>query len=274
MRVPLARMARAAGMRRSQVALRPTTIPATLASNLLTIYRPAFTSWEAAIPTILAAYERTLAEMTTDAPEDIGGLIGQVESGLLGVFLQIRPRLAEWAAKVERAHRRKWAASVLAGAKVDISTMIGAGEVRQTLGAVVEANVALVRSVSDEARRRISDAVFRGFQRRATAAEVAKELREAVGMARRRARLIAGDQASKLGSQLNDERRRQAGITQWEWVHSGKRHPRPEHQARDGNVYGEDDLLSDRPGMAIHCGCTSRAVLDIDAMIAAELEAA
>lgn len=272
MPLPLARLARAKGIRRSKITLRPVTLPGALASDLFSIYAPILSQWTEALPTILASYERTLASMTTDSPEDTVGIVSQVEAALTGVFVQIRPRLAVWAARVEAAHRRKWAATVLAGAKVDLSTMLGSGDVRQTVGAVIEANVSVVRSVADDTRKRIANAVLDGFQRRLPARDVAAAMREGIAIERRRSIRIAGDQLTKLGSQLNDERRRQAGITQWEWVHSGKVHARPEHVARNGEVYSEDDLLDDRPGYAINCGCTSRAVIDIDAMIAAELE--
>lgn len=274
MRIPLARMIRQSRIRRKVITLRPITLPGMLATDLFAIYRPVLEAWSAALPRLTEQYERTLAQMTTDAPDDLGATIDEVESDLNAVFMAIRLRLERWAAHVEAAHRRKWAATVLAGANIDLTTMLGPADVRQTVAAVIEANVSLVRSVSDEARRKISDSVFRGFQRRASAADIAREMREAVAMQRRRALRIAGDQVSKLGSQLNDERRRQAGIDQWEWIHSGKVHARPEHVARNGKVYSEDDLRDDRPGMAPFCGCTSRAVLNIDAMIERELEAA
>jgi len=146
---------------------------------------------------------------------------------------------------------------------------------RETLGAVIERNVGLVKSVSDEARRRIADSVFRGLQNRTPAREVAKDIREAVALERRRALRIASDQTVKVAAALNEERRRQAGIMAWEWIHSGKLHPRPEHEARDGKLYSDDPAdvgaeyqgrvvrkpPEDKPGQLPFCGCTSRAVL-------------
>jgi len=152
---------------------------------------------------------------------------------------------------------------------VDITAMVGAGDMRAPLGMVIERNVELVRSVGDQARSRISDAVYRGLAQRKAADEVARDIREAVDMGRRRARNIASDQLSKAAETLNEERRREAGLMAWEWVSSHKVHYRPEHKARDGKRYSDDPADNapapqDRPGQLPYCGCTSRAVLSLD----------
>jgi SPP1 gp7 family putative phage head morphogenesis protein len=274
MRVPLAHMAKAKKVRRSRIVLKPVRVPATLATDLFHIYRPAFEAWTDAADPILAAYERTLAQLVTDAPQDVTAAIGQVEAQLSAAMLTIRLRLAAWAARLEKSHRKAWTRTVLDGTHVDIETMIGPQDARITVGAAVERNVALVKSVSDQARTRIADAVFRGFRNRVAATVIAREIRETVAMQRARALRIAADQTVKLGAALNEERRRQAGIDTWQWVHSHKAHPRPEHVARDGRTYSDNDPPSDMPGELPYCGCTSRAVLDLDAMIERELRAA
>jgi SPP1 gp7 family putative phage head morphogenesis protein len=256
---------RARNPRRRQVVLRPVTIPATLASDLYaSVYAGIVKVWEAALPAITEQYERTLAEMTTDSPEENGSTISAVENEVSRILVTVRLRLEAWAARVERLHRQKWRGAVLSGTGVDINTMIGPGDVRQTLGAVIEENVALVRSVSDQARQRIAAEVFDGLRARRPARETARVLREKVAMSRRRALNIASDQASKLGARLNVERAQEAGLEQYEWVHSGKVHPRPEHKARNGKRYEYGKPAGDEPGFAIHCGCTARAVLSLD----------
>jgi SPP1 gp7 family putative phage head morphogenesis protein len=274
MRIPLARMIAKSRPRKRRYVLRPVTVPSTLATDLFAIYAPVVQAWADLIPTLTATYERSLAEMQTDAPADVGADISAVERRIAAAAVVLRARLERWARNLESAHRKKWRGAVLTATGVDLDTMLGPESARMTLEAVIERNVALVSSVSDQARTRIADAVFRGFRGRKAAVDIAKELREAVDMSRARARRIAGDQTRKLASALDDERRREAGIDQWIWRHSHKTHPRPEHVARDGNIYGDDDLLDDRPGMAPFCGCSSQAYLDIDAMIERELEAA
>lgn len=277
MRFDLAAMAkRARNTRRKAIALRPINPPATQA---LTLYREAYlpvvTAWEAAIPRIMATYARTLAAMTTDSPADLRVEIDGAENGIVAVILQARLRLERWAATFARWHTARWKANVLAATGVDLSLMIGPGDMAEPLAVVIERNVGLIRSISDQARDRIADAVFRGLRERRSAEEVGRDIRGAVDMGRARAKRVAADQVVKASASLNDERRRQAGIMAWEWVHSGKLHPRLEHLVRDGKLYSDDPTdvgmeyqgktvgkpPEDRPGQLPFCGCTSRAVL-------------
>lgn len=260
---------------RRAITFRPISAPAMFATDLFaTAYQPIVDEWGRGLPAIIATYERTLSEMTTDSPADVGVVVGQVEAAAAGVLLTVRARLERWAQRIETWQRQKWRASVLSGSGIDIGMLIGPGDARMTVEAAIEANVGLVRSVSDQTRDRISGAVTRGLQTRAPSADVAKDIRESTGMARKRARNIASDQTVKITSALNEERRRQAGIDKWKWVASGKVHFRPEHKARDGKVYDDTELLDDRPGFAPYCGCTSQAHFDLDALIAELAEAA
>lgn len=267
--------------RRKVIPLRPIQIPATYASDLHgAAYAPVIALWTASLAPIMAEYERTLAQITTDAPADAASVISEVEASAAALSIAIRLRLETWVKRLEAWHRRKWGANVKAATGVDLGMMIGPGDARVTLETVVERNAALVRNVSDQTRQRIADAVFRGFQRKAPAREVAKELREAVGMARRRALLIASDQTTTLGAQLNQERMREAGIDSFIWWHSGKLHPREEHRVRNGLYYTENPTRvgteyqgktlraapspDQRAGVPVHCGCVEQSLLILD----------
>lgn len=265
MRYDLASMwRRARNPRRRVVVLRKIVVPAMMATNLYrAVYRPIIAKWRAALPSIMAEYERTLAEIVQDSPADAAEEISRVERDLEAIMLTVRLRLEEWSLTVERYHRRKWRGAILTATGVDISTLVGAGDMRLPIGAAIERNVNLVRSVSDETRRRIADTVFRSFQQRRDPRDVGRELAKAIDMSERRAKNIAADQNVKLASALNEERRREAGIDTFQWVHSGKLHPRPEHIARDGKRYTDDKPPPDMPGELPYCGCTSRAVLEL-----------
>lgn len=279
MALPLAAMTRRAKPRKRAVTFRPVRVPAMLATDLYaSVYAPIVTAWLEAIPAIMDEYERTLATMTTDSPADVRTWIERTDGVVISLYAKLRDELARWSRRFEVLHRRKWTASVLAATGVDLSTMIGPEAARNPLSVVVERNVDLVRNVSDQARGRIADAVFRGFTKRSPAREVAAELREAVTMSRRRALLIASDQANKLAGALDQERRREVGIDCWFWQHSGKLHAREDHLSRDGNLYSDNpdrvgqssdgkEILSepsDLPTQLPYCGCTSRACLIID----------
>lgn len=281
MRILLAQMtqrARPRGRRRA-ITMQPITLPAMQATNLYrTAYLPIITAWSESQARIMAEYERSLADLQTDSAVTLEAEIERAGAQAGAIILAVRARIEGWARLAEAFHRARWRRNVLSATSVDLATLIGPQDVRETLETVIARNVGLVRSVSDETRRRIADSVFRGLQARTPSRTVAREIAEAVGMGRRRALLITSDQNVKLSSALNEERRRQAGIDSFAWVHSGKVHPRAVHVERDGKLYSENPervgteyegrtirkVPDDRPGELPYCGCTSRAVLILE----------
>lgn len=250
--------------RRSTIIMRKIVPPATMASNLYAAgYAPIIEAWQGALPGIMDRYERALS-LVTDSPEDLGAGLAQAETQANGLATILRLGISRWAQAVEAWHRGKWRAAVLVATGVDVSTLIGPADMRLTIAAAIERNVALVKSVSDQARDRIANAVFAGLKARTPPREVAKQLQEAVDMGKRRARNIAADQLTKITSDLAEERMREAGIDHYQWVHSGKLHPRESHRARNGKRYELGKPERDTPGQLPYCGCTSRAVLSLD----------
>lgn len=270
----LARRAR----RRRNITLRPIIPTQAPATDLAAIYAPAWRIWAENIDRILAGYDPqplpTADALTIDTADQVQTAINSVANEFLTILTaRITPALRDWIVRSERVHREKWTAAIRAGVGVDLDMMLGAGEMQETLSTFLQRNVALVTNVSDQAKGRISDAVFRGYERRAPAREVAKEIREAASLGRDRAVRIAADQNSKLSSQLDRERQAEAGLTQFKWRHSGKAHPRSWHRARDGKVYdsrtgkpvdgGEAIPADDRAGMAPWCGCREQAYIPL-----------
>lgn len=266
MNIPLAAITkRVKKTRKSEIVFRPVVIPSTYASDLYaSAYAPVLKAWAEVTPAIMAEYERSLSALSTDSAEDLGTRIEAAERETSAVLLRLRVALGAWAQRSEQWQRTRWRQVVLTATGVDLGTFLGPGEVQQTLGASIERNVGLVKSVSDQVRDRISTAVFQGLTKRQPAREVAAAIAEAGEMGKRRARNIASDQLTKISSELGRERRRQVGIDTWEWLHSGKAHPREEHEARDGKRYSDENAPSDLPGELINCGCTERAVLSLE----------
>ena len=279
MRYDLAAITRRAGRRRrGRVIIRDIAPPATLASDLFrNCYLPVIELWAEALPGIEAEYARALSQLMTDSADDIQVRIDTADGLFQRLLLVLTGRLRDWAVRVEAWDRRRFRAATLSATGVDVGTLIGPADVREPLQAVIRRNVGLIKDVHGQAQARISDAVFRGLTQRRPAADVAKDIREAVSMGRARARRIAAHQLAAITSTLADERRRQAGITEWQWAHSGKLNPRQFHLERDGNIYTDDPKRvgkeingkkimkapEDRPGQLPACGCRSRSVIDL-----------
>lgn len=275
----LAAMARRQrNIRRRSITLPPVTVPAMFGTDLFrSCYLPIIEGWTAAAPGIVAEYERSLSELTTDAPGDISRVLRLAAEEMLRLVLTLTPRLRDWTVRVERWQRNRWRGAVLSATSVDLQTMLGPETARQSMERTIAWNVDLIRDVSEQTRQRIGAAVFSGLNERRPAREVAKQISEAVGMARSRSMRVASDQLSKLSSQLAAERRREAGLTVFKHRHSGKLHPRANHKARDGKLFSEqaEDIgkevdgqrvseappANDRAGIPPYCGCREQGVI-------------
>lgn len=282
MRFDLTALARRArNPRRKAIVLRDINPPAVLASDLYAAaYDPVVRLWQQAGDRLVTEYTRTLSTLTTDSTADMSGILDEADDLFTRLLLRLEPLLRDWAVKVEQFQRKRWIAAVLSASSVDLTAMLGVGDVRDTLENTIAWNVRLIRDVHAQASKRISDAVFAGISHRQPARDVAKTIREAVGMSRRRSLGIASDQLSKISSALADERRRQAGLDTWEWVHSAKKYPREWHLKRNGNYYSEVSERvgqtvegktimtppdsSDLPGRPPYCSCRTRSVLIFD----------
>lgn len=268
------------GIRRD-LTLRPIEPTQAHAQEIARLYLAVVRLWQESIGAIMAGYTvPTLDALTTDAPADQQAAIDRTAEEVSRLIVAFGAGIERLAVRIEQWHRSKWIAGVKAGTKVDLSTVLTAQPVRETLEAWIARNVALVTDVSDQAKGRISDAVFRAYQNRTPTRELARELREAVGMARARAIRIAADQNTKLSGALDAERMAEAGVELWKWRHSGKRHPREQHRARNGRIYrlgsnkranadgtvmkgGETIASGDAPSEPPWCGCRRQAYLAI-----------
>lgn len=141
--------------------------------------------------------------------------------------------------------------------------------VRDILGATIEANVGLIRSIPQQYLTQVQGMVMRSVQTGRDAGQLYSDIREQFGVTRRRAALIARDQNNKATSAIQEARRKEAGLTQAVWMHSGGgKHPRPKHVKANGSIYevGVGLPIGDKgqwvlPGEEINCRCVSRAVI-------------
>lgn len=277
MRYDLRAAMRRAGVRRHRVVLRAIHVKPGHVLRLARIYERTLDRWEEGQPAIMRAYERAHADgrardSITDSAADVDEimrLIALIVLELEGAMVRIRADIQAWARDVERWHRQTWADGVFAATKVDLRTILSEHDVGETVEAVLNRNVELIRGVAAETRARVAENVLRGVQNRIPPREVAKGFADAVDMGRRRANNVARDQAVKLASSLDQARQEEAGVDHFTWQHSGKKHPRQDHVARNGVIYkwrastpgpGREPP-ADLPGYLPYCGCVARATL-------------
>jgi SPP1 gp7 family putative phage head morphogenesis protein len=242
------------------------------------VHAPVTALWLRSLPRIMAQYERTLSDMTTDSPADVHGEVAKVEAEASFLQILLNTKIADWVGKLEKWQRGKWTSAVLSATTVNLQTILGPADVRNTLENRIAANVDLIKDISAQNRRKMTQAVAQALTNRTPTKVLAKELREIVDVGKKRSIRIASDQLAKISSELSQERRREAGIDVWYWKHSGKVHARVDHKARDGKVYSDDPAMvgkiadgqkilsppEDLPGQLPNCGCQSLGLLLFD----------
>lgn len=174
----------------------------------------------------------------------------------------------------EERNKRRFNEAVRSAIGIDLGAVIQAEGIGNTIDAAVLRNVSLVRGLSQDVARRLSakllDALTRGLNNR----EIEKIITTEFGMARRRAKLIARDQAASFNGDLNRIRQQAMGVTEYVWSTSldervrgnpGGKYPnaRPSHWGREGKTFKWSSPPSDgHPGQPINCRCTARAVIE------------
>lgn len=270
-------------------AFRPITPPSYSAVTLWRIYNQVLTQWRDAAAGLIAGYS---------AAATISALSGELDGHNEEILALISTlQFAAFFASLEQWQRGKWVAEVQRVTKVDVGLLLerptgassltpsraqrraggvvnAARVVRVTpagltvastlrgvdakLADAVAANVSLVRSVSDDTRARIANAVFAGVQSGQSKVEVARAINKGLKLSSKRARSIAKDQVDKAVKNLTMLRFDEAGFEFAEWVHSHNPNFRREHLDRNGNVYA----LGDPIWSGLYepfCGCWPRA---------------
>lgn len=277
-KIPLALLIKRTGNRRKRFVFASPEPRVMDRVRLYRTYMRVVKHWQQAKEPIMAQYEEEIKYVRDeglfqDNIDDLNATIDSEGNWFTRLFVELRAEIETWTLGVELWQRGKWRGAVLSASGVDLDTMLYAGDVEQTLQATIEQNVALIRDVNEKQRSQITQAVFRGLNQRLPARDVAAEIDRIADTGRKRALLIASDQLQKAATALSVERAHQAGLGgRYEWVHSGKLHPREWHKARNGKVFddaakpGSEEYVppDDRPGIPIRCGCRRRGVLELD----------
>jgi uncharacterized protein with gpF-like domain len=137
--------------------------------------------------------------------------------------------------------------------------------------AVIGENVNLIRNLGRETLDDIQGAVWESVRQGHDMGTLSKELHEKYGMNYRRAALVARDQNNKAKAVIEAVRRKELGIKEAIWMHSGGGvTPRPSHVKAGKDKtrfdiskgwYDPDIKKWIWPGTEINCRCVSKAVI-------------
>lgn len=162
-------------------------------------------------------------------------------------------------------HDAKWIEQVNSVIGVDLKAVVNSEQVATPITLATRKSVALIKGVTDEVAKKIEVEITDLVSRGASTREIAAKLTEIGGFGKKRAQLIAVDQAHSFNANLNEIRQTQAGVNRYSWSTVRDRRVRPLHRAREGQVYRWDSPPSDgHPGQPIRCRCIARAILDLD----------
>ena len=178
--------------------------------------------------------------------------------------------------KVESVrHGQKWMQQVNAAIGVDLKAGVAQEGVETLIDLATQKNVALITGLTADVQKRVETVLIDMITAGKSNADMAKALDEAFQFGRRRAALIARDQAAKFNGNLNRIRQQEIGVTEYVWwtVHDERvrgnpdgKYPsaKPSHWARHGKTFKYADAPADgNPGEPINCRCIARPVLKV-----------
>lgn len=125
-------------------------------------------------------------------------------------------------------------------------------------------NAQLIRSIPSHELSQVAQIIERGLQEGSRFHSMTQEIHERFGITRRRAKLIARDQTSKLNASLTKLRQQELGVEEYVWQTAGDERVRPSHRAHDGKKFQWDNPPKDtgHPGTDINCRCVAVPVLE------------
>lgn len=260
------RQAQQDGDRRRSVTLRKIEPTRAIESDLRSIIMQVVNFWGLqARDVILPLYEREVGATGAtfvDQPTDrLREAFDSLEQEAHRLVLSLGPLVADWTVRVEEWHRNRWTDGVRSSLGLDIEILIRNLSAAPEVQAFQEWASGLIRNVSEEAQRRIETAVFRGVAANTPRRKIAKEVGDAMAIARRRAQLIARDQANKLSGKLDELRHREAGVRRYRWETARDERVRSTHRANQGKVFRWDrpPRVTGHPRTEINCRCTAQA---------------
>lgn len=176
-------------------------------------------------------------------------------------------------------NRAEWGKVMVKAIGVDMTR--GAPWLADELKSFANENVKLITSLPTQALDKIEGIISRGVRAGTSATVLSKQITGELGIARRRASLIARDQVATLNGQITKARQLSIGIKTYYWDTSGDERVRKSHSVLDGKLcrWDNDRVYSDdggktwksrksiggtisAPGQDVNCRCSGLSNTD------------
>jgi len=162
---------------------------------------------------------------------------------------------------------RRFKANLRRATRVDINGLsINLGRREQRLMTdYVQRNASLIQNLSDDAVKRIEQAVFAAKLGNQPLGDLSRQIQTDFRILRSRADLIAVDQIASLNADLTQIHHRSVGINQYRWVTRRDERVRDLHRPLNGKTYkygqrtGAENGLP--PGKPIRCRCVAEGII-------------
>lgn len=210
------------------------------------------------LPEIVEQYKRSVKVDSVKLDQTYGEIITRrVRDIQLGIALQIplsqlKLRSEDQANDISRFNRRQFDRQVKT--VLGVNPLLNETYLEPQVQSFVERNAALIKDIPDQSLARVETKLRTGIEAGESLKTLTETVKNELGIAKNRAKLIARDQTNKFMGKLTELRQTSLGVEEYIWSTSRDERVRSAHAARDGKKFSWDDPPSDgHPGFPIQC---------------------
>ncbi len=218
---------------------------------------------------VLPRIPQIINELSSQRPDSKDLRIDQIESFKAALDAQVLEGFSdnELATMVKRTGNRVNAHSKEAMGNafkrvIGVDPLFQEPFVAQELELFVIQNVRLIESIKTKYYEDVEGIVMRGAQKGETGKAIGKQISERTGVTRRRGDLIARDQVASLNGNIDQQRQKNLGVSEYIWRTVGDERVRDDHAEREGQKFKWSEPPFDgHPGEPINCRCVAEPII-------------
>ncbi len=214
------------------------------------------------IPSLLEQRNALSPTRVDDWADDAERLIAQSKVGFDSTQANIPDGISRFAGKTNVWNDVEWQKQLKAALGVNVFQR--EPWLNETLNSFSKENITLIKSMSDDYLSKVDGSVQRGVRQGQSLNNIRKDIQTNTATTRKRAKLIARDQVSKLNGQLTELRQTNIGIKKYIWIDSDDTRVRQTHKSNDGQTFSwvKPPTLTGHPGQDVQCRCWAEPIFD------------